>query len=69
MNFAYWQIYLLVFLIMFLVPEAYAIISKKMPPLTTFVRTATKRNLAIIFLLGELTGWALMHFWGAGWCG
>ena len=54
---------------MFLVPEAYAQITKKMAPLTQFVRTSTKRHLAIIFLLGELCGWALMHFWGGGWCG
>jgi hypothetical protein len=65
----YWQIYLVIFLIMFLVPEAYAQITKKMAPLTQFVRVSTKRHLAIIFLLGELCGWALMHFWGGGWCG
>jgi hypothetical protein len=65
----YWQVYLLILLVMFLVPEAYALLTKKIPPLTSFVRLTTKRYLVIIFLLGELTGWAMMHFWGQGWCG
>jgi hypothetical protein len=64
----YWTVWLLLVALTFAAPEIWALATGRQP-LTGFVRATTKRHLAVIYLLGALTGWAFMHFWGAGWCG
>lgn len=63
-----WPLYLALVAIVFAAHEGWALATGNQP-LTAYVRSTTKRLPIVIFILGILTGWAAMHFWGGGWCG
>ena len=65
-----WGWWLLLVLGSFAVMEGYDIATGHWDrTLSAWVRRETKSHIISVYTLGLLTGWAMMHFWGAGWCG